>query len=387
MVGWLANTAKAQYYGINVETLCWQTGSVDSTIYGAYISAAATTKPTEIHYFTIGAGTAVTAVTVSGGTLKKGACESTDSVNINLKAVISQLDSLYLKQRSVETACRTFGTATVDLTGYTNGSITVIAIKHKDGTLDTIGGPLATFGTTWTPNLIYLTLQNEGGIPCTYGQWSINGNVLTATGAVTNYDSLIVSTPSQAFPFTLTNLEYQSVEIVKITDQLGNVSSVKVWSMDGLTEYRICEITYTDCPTVQDAEICCWYGDNEAKILANSDGTFTAVYKNSTTIIYQADPDLINCTYDCYSDSLVISTELIANTLTNPTFPTGVDEIVIFNYSSAFITLTTNVGAQLIGPSSNVFIRHNNLTFTSIAATSGTFGSGDELVFNYAVKR
>ncbi|RMG99558.1 MAG: hypothetical protein D6706_05275 [Chloroflexi bacterium] len=88
-----AAQVQAQFYGINVEALCWQTPSgTDSTIYAAYISAAATTRPTKIHYFVpISSGTGVTSVTVSGGTLSPGPCSeqtNVDSTEANIQNTI-----------------------------------------------------------------------------------------------------------------------------------------------------------------------------------------------------------------------------------------------------------------------------------------------------------
>ena len=65
--------AKGQFYGINIQEVCWQIGSTDSSLYVVTMSAAATTKPTFLHYFRMN-GTTPTAVTVSGGTVRAGHC-------------------------------------------------------------------------------------------------------------------------------------------------------------------------------------------------------------------------------------------------------------------------------------------------------------------------
>lgn len=66
----LSLTSEAQIYGINVEPQCWRIGSVDSTIYVAWLNAPNTTKPSRLHYFNVSG----LAVNVTGGTLYPGAC-------------------------------------------------------------------------------------------------------------------------------------------------------------------------------------------------------------------------------------------------------------------------------------------------------------------------
>lgn len=81
-------------------------------------------------------------------------------------------------------------------------------------------------------------------------------------------------------------------------------------------------------------------------------------------------------------------TELISNSLSNPSFPSGVDEINIYNFSStAFIRIVTNKGAQIVGPNASVFMASDNMEFSSISAVAGSFTTGDELVLNYSVKQ
>lgn len=89
-------SARAQFYGVNVVEHCWHTaGGTDSTIYAAYLSAAATTKPTRIHFFSV-TGTTINAVTVSGGTLRAGPCSNPgqDSMNISLSQILIDNDTL-----------------------------------------------------------------------------------------------------------------------------------------------------------------------------------------------------------------------------------------------------------------------------------------------------
>lgn len=78
-----ALVASAQFYGINLEPLCWTTsGGTDSTIYVAWFDAAATTAPTRLHYFNVSG----TAVNVSGGQLRAGYCSNyiLDSLEANI---------------------------------------------------------------------------------------------------------------------------------------------------------------------------------------------------------------------------------------------------------------------------------------------------------------
>ena len=67
--------------------LCWTTASgVDSTIYVAWLNAAATTAPTRLHYFNVSGS----AVTVTGGTLRPGYCNAytLDSLEANIVATL-----------------------------------------------------------------------------------------------------------------------------------------------------------------------------------------------------------------------------------------------------------------------------------------------------------
>lgn len=75
--GLMALAADAQQYGVTPIPHCWLTGAgIDSTIYGVYLDAAGTTKPSRLHYFSVNTTTfAINAVTVTGGTLTMGACD------------------------------------------------------------------------------------------------------------------------------------------------------------------------------------------------------------------------------------------------------------------------------------------------------------------------
>jgi len=80
-------SAQGQYYGITPEPVCWNTsGGVDSSIFYVSISAAVTTKPTSIHYFTWN-GTTIIPVTVSGGTVTPGLCGSPGSMDSSMASI------------------------------------------------------------------------------------------------------------------------------------------------------------------------------------------------------------------------------------------------------------------------------------------------------------
>lgn len=58
------------FFGINVEPLCWVVGSTDSTIYASWLNKAGTGQPTLIGYFNAAGNNVV----VSTGTLYPGYC-------------------------------------------------------------------------------------------------------------------------------------------------------------------------------------------------------------------------------------------------------------------------------------------------------------------------
>ena len=72
-LGLKAQTPGSTFYGVTVETVCWNNAGNDSTIYAAYLNAAGTTKGKLLYYFvpTL-SGTAV--VAVGAGTITAGAC-------------------------------------------------------------------------------------------------------------------------------------------------------------------------------------------------------------------------------------------------------------------------------------------------------------------------
>lgn len=109
--------ARAQFYGVNVTPMCWQVPGVgDSTIYAAFMSAAATTRPTRIHYFNVQGQ----AVNVTGGSLKWGYCDSpeSDSLTIRLDSLIKLNFDIKLSLDSLQEPQLCNCTYILDLTGH-----------------------------------------------------------------------------------------------------------------------------------------------------------------------------------------------------------------------------------------------------------------------------
>lgn len=367
----------------------------------------------------------------------------------------------------VEQGCYSTGEAWVDLAGYKNGPTgSSLVFRYTDGTLDTIG-PVS---TSWTPNILRIVLNNEGPNLCTSGSWTNNDDRLTVTGFITNYDSLIITEPRQAFPFYRTIQQQIDVEIVKEISPAGTVVDVKAYSYEGDTLYSDCGVALENCPEdgIEKYQGTCVDLDTSLSIytlltdirgeIANDSlygETFTrigSIALNSQDLhpvtgdsiyswqIYAVCSDTLPAPdpngnawlpgtaeeYDtsftflrlipdpvCGTTELVLnvkgcnddrrdtfleqlgmpeldslSTEIIADLLTDPTFPDGVDELVVFNTStSAFVELETGIGAQTIPPNGTISIFSKDLTFSSISTVAGTFSAGDELVFNYAIKR
>lgn len=88
--------ANAQFYNIETSTVCWTTGAgLDSTIYRTDFYAVQTARPTFLFYHTIGTGaTTPTAVTVTGGTIRPGNCDSNvDSLEMNIAANLNSFSA------------------------------------------------------------------------------------------------------------------------------------------------------------------------------------------------------------------------------------------------------------------------------------------------------
>lgn len=107
IVGFLswAFALSGQNYGINIRPVCWTTaGGVDSTVYAAYMSAAATTRPTHIHYFVPILGTnRVAPVTISGGSIRAGSCTDkqllldNDTLLVNITNLVNNSDTVIVR--------------------------------------------------------------------------------------------------------------------------------------------------------------------------------------------------------------------------------------------------------------------------------------------------
>ena len=88
--------ANAQFYSIQTEEVCWTTGAgVDSTIYRTDFYAVQTARPTFVFDHTIGTGaTTPTAVTVTGGTIRPGSCETNiDSMEMNISSTLNSFSA------------------------------------------------------------------------------------------------------------------------------------------------------------------------------------------------------------------------------------------------------------------------------------------------------
>jgi len=159
----LATSQSSPLYGVTPIAHCWLTGAgVDSTIYGAYLDAAGTTKPSRLHFFAVNQATfAINAVTVSGGTLTIGPCTSTGNCAVT-------------DEWRVETI-------TAASTAYATNTFNSIAVEAVSGTV-TVSVDGATAVTLAVGTI--LTVRADA---CRYVQSSMTVAITSGSAIVSRY--------------------------------------------------------------------------------------------------------------------------------------------------------------------------------------------------------
>ncbi len=232
-----SQAAFSQYYTVNAIPMCWRTpGGVDSTIYESQLDASQYTKPARKYYFNAQGN----AVTVTGGILRFGGCESpqTDSILVRLNVLVNDTASVVN-----ELGCLTlYDTAGCGVVGLYTG----------------LDGITPGWNNVWlNGNYLFASSLNT----CEFLAYGLNASVyshIPGTWSCCN-DSLVVASLDTSlfwrldFVSTITGdtvthffddttgtdvtTSIIPVEVIKLVDRFGNITSLRYFSADGATEY------------------------------------------------------------------------------------------------------------------------------------------------------
>lgn len=192
----------------------------------------------------------------------------------------------------------------------------------------------------------------------------------------------------------ITTLVYRTYEVVGfgvISEYRNLITNVKVVPTVGTISDCAGIVAARECE-IPDMEIlpACWDSSGilvPLQVITEYSGDTTTInYYRRNGTLSTATGDNVSIG-ECGPIATSLASQLISNSLVTPTVPAGTEEVVVFNYSTAFVQITFTIGTQIVGPQSSISIHGTGLSATGISVLSGTFTTGNNLVLNYSTRR